>query len=205
MSQPNRKYKRLEDLLSESKPAEPNPIAQPESGDVDALKARVASLQAELEENRKKQAGEKQMEAREAHPAGLSGIPEKNAPIVGREMASRSLTARESQAAAAKQNSMNDQPSRQPGKSSPARNAYRVLLALFAAQFMVVGFLVYQTIQTPSWQLWVMDLLGGGLMMSEIFGLVLTRRGRHEFGIKFFLSFFMFVLLVIPFIYSGMG
>src|SRR5258706_8712350 len=54
MSQTNNKYKRLEALLSEAKPADPNPIIQPANGEMDALKARLASLEAEIEENRTK-------------------------------------------------------------------------------------------------------------------------------------------------------
>ncbi len=52
MSQPNRKYKRLEALFSETKPAEPDSIAQPSRGEVDSLKARVAALESELEAKR---------------------------------------------------------------------------------------------------------------------------------------------------------
>src|SRR5215208_6720137 len=56
MSQPNRKYKRLEALFSETKPAEPDSIAQPSSGEVDSLKARVAALESELVAKRGQQA-----------------------------------------------------------------------------------------------------------------------------------------------------
>jgi signal transduction histidine kinase/HAMP domain-containing protein len=47
MSQTN-KYKRLEALFSERKPAAADPISQPAIAEVDALKARLASLEAEL-------------------------------------------------------------------------------------------------------------------------------------------------------------
>jgi len=54
MSQTNNKYKRLEALLSEAKPADPNPPSQPANGEMDALKVKVALLEIELEENRAK-------------------------------------------------------------------------------------------------------------------------------------------------------
>jgi signal transduction histidine kinase/putative methionine-R-sulfoxide reductase with GAF domain len=55
MSNNNPKYKRLESLLSEAKPAEPNPAApSAANGEVDALKAKVASLEAALETSRSK-------------------------------------------------------------------------------------------------------------------------------------------------------
>src|SRR5687767_7625678 len=47
MSQTN-KYKRLEALLSGTKPADPNPSAQPANGEMDILRARVNELEAEL-------------------------------------------------------------------------------------------------------------------------------------------------------------
>ena len=56
MSQPNRKYKRLEALFSETKPAEPDSIAQPSGSEVDSLKARVAALESELVAKREQQA-----------------------------------------------------------------------------------------------------------------------------------------------------
>ncbi|HET7142432.1 MAG TPA: GAF domain-containing protein, partial [Anaerolineales bacterium] len=168
---------------------------------VDALKARVASLQAELEENRKKQA-----EAREAHPAGQSGMAEKKASRFDREMVSQSLSAKESQAAAAKHNSMNDQPSSLPDvKSSQATNAYRVLFVFITIQVLVLSFLFYETSQTPTWQLWAMDGLAVGLMISEIVGMIQVRRGRHELGIWISFTTFLIVLFVIPLMYSGMG
>ncbi len=52
MSQPNRKYKRLEALLSETRPADPNPASRPVHEEVDVLKARIAALEAALEENK---------------------------------------------------------------------------------------------------------------------------------------------------------
>ena len=48
MPQTNRKYKRLEALLSETRPAQPDPRPQPSSGEVEALKARVAELETTL-------------------------------------------------------------------------------------------------------------------------------------------------------------
>lgn len=49
MSQTNRKHKRLEALFSEAKPVEPDPIAQSSNSEVDFLKARVVTLESELE------------------------------------------------------------------------------------------------------------------------------------------------------------
>jgi GAF domain-containing protein/HAMP domain-containing protein len=102
---------------------------------------------------------------------------------------------------------MNNQFFRLPGgKLSPqAQNAYRVLLAFIAVQFLIMGFLVFQTTQTPSWQLWVMDGLGVGLMTFEILGLVQVRRGRHELGIWLAFMAFLIVLFAIPLLYSGLG
>ena len=49
MSQPNRKYKRLEALLSENRPAQPDPVQPSANDEVVELKAQVAELQAKLE------------------------------------------------------------------------------------------------------------------------------------------------------------
>jgi signal transduction histidine kinase len=48
MSQTNPKYTRLEALLSQAKPAAPDPKPQPLNGDVEALRVRVAELEAQL-------------------------------------------------------------------------------------------------------------------------------------------------------------
>ncbi|MCE9645938.1 MAG: GAF domain-containing protein [Chloroflexi bacterium] len=52
MSQPNRKYKSLEALLSEGKPVSPDVSPKPASGDVETLKARIAALESALKENK---------------------------------------------------------------------------------------------------------------------------------------------------------
>ena len=56
MSQTNRKYKRLEALLSEAKPMQPDPGTAPANQDVDKLKAQVAELEGKLAEHQSEQA-----------------------------------------------------------------------------------------------------------------------------------------------------
>lgn len=89
--------------------------------------------------------------------------------------------------------------------TSQGRNAFRLILVFIGMSFAFLVFIGFQILQMPSWQSWLMACETVILLILAVRALVLVRRGRHELGIWIVLAPFQLMLIVIPFLISGLG
>ena len=71
--------------------------------------------------------------------------------------------------------------------------------------FAFLVFIGFQIAQMPSWQSWLMASETVILLILEVRALVLVRRGRHELGVWIVLAPLQLILIVTPFLISGLG
>ena len=79
------------------------------------------------------------------------------------------------------------------------------MLVLIGVSFAFLVFMGFQIVQTPSWQSWLLASNAVILLILEFRALVLVRRGRHELGVWIVLAPLQLILIVIPFLVSGLG
>ncbi|NOH04044.1 MAG: GAF domain-containing protein [Chloroflexi bacterium] len=89
--------------------------------------------------------------------------------------------------------------------SQEARNALRVMVILLAVVPIILGYLIYQVVQTPSWQLWTVLGMVSAMPAIEIAALVLIRRGRHEAGIWLTFGAMFVMMILVSALVSGLG
>ena len=89
--------------------------------------------------------------------------------------------------------------------TSQARNAFRLMLVLIGVSSAFLVFIGFQIFQTPSWQSWLLASEAVILLILEFRALVLVRRGRHELGILIVLAPIQLMLIITPFLISGLG
>lgn len=153
MSQKNPKYERLESLLSEARPADPDPATRRlENSEVEALKDKVVSLQAELEENRTKPRNK----TISSEPIAMTFEAK---PILPEE-------ANEKQAGERK-----------------ARNAFLITIAVAAAHFVAVVYYLYLGWTTGTAQLYELAAISFALGVLSGIGALLSKRGQPTQGL----------------------
>src|SRR6185503_8247183 len=89
--------------------------------------------------------------------------------------------------------------------TSQARNAFRLMLVLIGVSIAFLVFMGFQIVQTPSWQSWLLASEAVILLILEFRALVLVRRGRHELGVWIVLVPLQLIVIVTPFLISGLG
>jgi diguanylate cyclase (GGDEF)-like protein len=89
--------------------------------------------------------------------------------------------------------------------TSQARNAFRLMLVFIGLSFAFLVFTGFQIAQSPSWQSWLLASEVVILLIVEVRALVLVRRGRHELGVWIVFVPIQLMLIVIPFLISGLG
>jgi len=89
--------------------------------------------------------------------------------------------------------------------TSQARNAFRLMIVLIGVSSAFLVFMGFQIVQTPSWQCWLLASNAVILLILEFPALALVRRGQHELGVWIVLAPLQLILIVTPFLISGLG
>ncbi|MBL8076336.1 MAG: GAF domain-containing protein [Anaerolineales bacterium] len=89
--------------------------------------------------------------------------------------------------------------------TSQLKRTFGLMLAFMAVTTLILGFFVFQGLQTPSSLFGILIAEAVVLILLEVASLELIRRGQAELGIWIVFSAFQLVLIVSSFLISGLG